>query len=75
MDLERAKILLEVQNRLICNGIRMGKRDGDFLWDTLREKGVDVDRALARMKGDKEAYRNFLMEFLRILTLKLWGQR
>ncbi|MEZ3464705.1 MAG: TetR family transcriptional regulator [Lachnospiraceae bacterium] len=63
MDLERAKILLEVQNRLICNGIRMGKRDGDFLWDTLREKGVDVDRALARMKGDKEAYRNFLMEF------------
>lgn len=25
--------------------------------------GVDVDKALARMKGNKDAYRNFLIEF------------
>lgn len=63
MDLERAKKQLEVQNQLICSGIGLGKRDGDSLWNMLRRRGVDVDRALARMKGNKEAYRNFLVEF------------
>lgn len=63
MSLEQAGKLLEVQNRLICQGIGRGKKDGDFLWDMLRERGVDVDRALTRMKGNKEAYRNFLAEF------------
>lgn len=63
MDLERAGKLLEAQNRMICEGIRLGKKGGGSLWDMLRERGVDVDRALARMNGNKEAYRNFLTEF------------
>ncbi len=63
MDLEQAKKQLEVQNRLICNGIGLGRKEGDSLWDMLRERGVDVDRALARMKGNQEAYRKFLAEF------------
>lgn len=63
MDLEQAKKLLEVQNRLIRSGIGIGKKGGDSLWDMLRLRGVDVDKALTRMKGNKEAYRNFLAEF------------
>ncbi len=63
MDLERAKKQLETQNRLICDGLGMRKGEGDSLWEMLRERGVDVDRALSRMKGNKEAYRNFLVEF------------
>lgn len=31
--------------------------------DVLREKGVSVDKALERMKGNKNAYRSFLEEF------------
>lgn len=63
MDLGQAKKLLEAQNQLILSGIGLGKRDGDSLWDMLRLRGVDVDKALTRMKGNKEAYRSFLAEF------------
>ncbi len=61
-DLESAKRLLEAQNRVIYNGIRSGAGKVS-LWDQLRERGVDVDKALARMKGNKDAYRGFLAEF------------
>ena len=66
MDRETAGRLLEVQNRSIYYGIGSGTRPengSDTLWKLLRERGVDVDKALARMKGNKEAYRNFLIEF------------
>lgn len=61
-DLEMARKLLESQNRMICNGISVSKGK-DSLWDMLREKGVDVDKALERMKGNKDAYKGFLIEF------------
>lgn len=62
IDLQKARKLLEVQNRMIYHGI--GSRiDEDSLWDQLRERGVNVDKALERMKGNKEAYRSFLVEF------------
>lgn len=62
IDLEKANSLLKLQNRIIYRGICSGK-ESNFLWDMLRERGVDVDKALERMKGNKEAYRNFLIEF------------
>lgn len=62
IDMEKANKLLETQNRIIYNGISVGKGK-DVLWDMLRKRGVDVDRALARMKGNKDAYKNFLIEF------------
>lgn len=61
-NLQKATRLLEMQNRMIYNGISSGK-ESDSLWDQLRERGVNVDKALVRMKGNKEAYRNFLIEF------------
>lgn len=61
-DIETARKLLEAQNRMMCNGISVIKGK-DSLWDMLREKGVDVDKALDRMKGNKDAYRSFLIEF------------
>lgn len=61
-DLEKAQRMLEAQNRVIYNGIGLGKGN-DALWNMLRERGVDVDKALARMQGNKDAYRNFLTEF------------
>ena len=61
-NLQKAIKLLEMQNRMIYNGISSGK-ESDSLWNQLREKGVNVDKALARMKGNKEAYKNFLIEF------------
>lgn len=64
IDIKKANVLLESQNRIIYRGIRSGKEiDSDSLWNMLRERGVDVDKALARMKGNKDAYRNFLIEF------------
>ena len=66
IDLRTANQLLEVQNRSIYNGIgrkAILEEGHDSLWDLLRERGVDVDRALARMKGNKDAYKNFLIEF------------
>ncbi len=62
-DLKKAKKLLEVQNCIIYRGIISSRRDGDSLWDMLRGRGVDVDKALARMKGNKDTYKNFLIEF------------
>lgn len=62
IDRKRAGKLLDSQNRIIYHGIGSGKGN-DSLWDMLRERGVDVDKALARMKGNKDAYRNFLIEF------------
>ncbi len=62
IDMEKAKSLLATHNRIIYNGICSGKGN-DSLWDRLKERGVDVDKALERMKGNKDAYRNFLVEF------------
>lgn len=62
IDIKKANALLESQNRIIYHGI-CSEKENDSLWDMLRERGVDVDKALARMKGNKDAYRNFLIEF------------
>lgn len=60
--IDEAKKLLEVQNRIFYNGVRTVKGE-DSLWEMLKEKGVDVDKALERLKGNKEAYKSFLIEF------------
>ena len=40
-------------------------REKDEVWcNALREQGVNVDKALERMKGNAAAYRDFLIEFL-----------
>lgn len=61
-DLEEAKRMLEQQNKILYNGIRVVK-DEESIWDLLRENGVNVDKALERMNGNKEAYKSFLVEF------------
>ena len=61
-DINQAKKLLEIQNRIFYNGIKVVKGE-DSLWEMLKEKGVNVDKALERLKGNKEAYKSFLVEF------------
>lgn len=66
IDQEAAYRLLELHNRSFYYGIANqvnGGNESDPLWVLLRERGVDVDKALARMKGNKTAYKNFLKEF------------
>jgi len=65
VDLETAKKILEVQNEVLLNGI-VGKENQtseESIWQLLKEQGVNVDKALERMKGNKEAYKSFLKEF------------
>lgn len=65
IDLETAQKMIEVQNEILLNGI-IGKEcqsEEETIWTLLREQGVNVDKALERMKGNKEAYKNFLKEF------------
>ncbi len=61
-DVEEAKKLLELQNKILYNGIK-AQKDEESIWELLKEKGVNVDKALERMKGNKEAYKSFLVEF------------
>ena len=61
-DIDQARKLLEIQNRIFYNGIKVVKGE-DSLWEMLKEKGVNVDKALERLKGNKEAYKSFLVEF------------
>lgn len=61
-NLDSAKRLLEVLNNMVYKGISTVQGE-ELLWDMLREKGVSVDKALVRMKGNKEAYKSFLAEF------------
>lgn len=65
IDLETAEKMLEQQNEVLLAGI-VGKvtvPEEESIWNLLREQGVNVDKALERMKGNKEAYKNFLKEF------------
>ncbi len=64
-DLETAKKMLEKQNEILLFGFggKAGEPQEDSLWTLLKEQGVNVDKALERMKGNKEAYRSFLKEF------------
>lgn len=39
------------------------------LWEMLEERDVNVKRALLIMKGNEEAYKQFLAEFLRTQIL------
>lgn len=59
---EAAYQMLDAQNRMMLHGIQIERNEDNF-WDILKNKGVDVDKALERMKGNKEAYRGFLEEF------------
>lgn len=61
-DLAAAKKMLDAQNLMFYQGIRF-KTDENSFWDVLKEKDVNVDKALERMKGNKEAYKSFLVEF------------
>ncbi|MDE7321290.1 MAG: TetR/AcrR family transcriptional regulator [Lachnospiraceae bacterium] len=61
-DVDEAKKLLQAQNRMLYRGICAAK-DENLLWDRLRETGVEVDKALERMKGNKKAYKCFLKEY------------
>lgn len=60
--LEEAKRMLELQNNILYNGIRIVK-DEDSIWDLLKKNGVNVDKALERMNGNRETYKMFLSEF------------
>lgn len=62
---DTAQKMLEAQNRILLNGIiGKGKQaEEEPIWSLLKEHGVNVDKALERMKGNKEAYKNFLKEF------------
>ena len=65
IDFEMAQKLLEQQNEVLLKGI-VGKNnvvEEDAIWGILKEQGVSVDKALERMKGNKEAYKSFLQEF------------
>ena len=65
IDLEMAQKLMEQQNEVLLKGI-IGKNsvvEEDAIWGILKEQGVSVDKALERMKGNKEAYKSFLQEF------------
>lgn len=57
--------MLNMQILILLDGMRKGpvtEMKEDF-WDVLRRQGVDVEKALERMKGNKEAYKAFLVEF------------
>ena len=65
IDLETAQKMLEQQNEVLLSGIIGKERDSEEepIWELLKEQGVSVDKALERMKGNKEAYKSFLKEF------------
>ncbi len=57
--------MLNMQISVLMDGMRNGpvqELKEDF-WDMLKRRGVDVEKALERMKGNKEAYKAFLAEF------------
>lgn len=60
--LEMAYRILDTQNRMMLHGLEIEHNENNF-WNILRSKGVDVDKALERMKGNKDAYKSFLVEF------------
>lgn len=72
-DQKTARRLLEAQNRMICDGI-IASKGKDSLWDMLKEKGVNVDKALERMKGNKDAYKSFLTEFFEDPDFEILGE-
>lgn len=59
---EKACEILESQNRAFRSGMEIKNREDNF-WEVLKINGVDVDKALERMKNNKDAYRSFLDEF------------
>lgn len=59
---EKACDILENQNSTLRSGMELVAGEDNF-WQMLKSSGVDVDKALERMKGNKEAYRSFLNEF------------
>lgn len=65
IDLEAAQKMLEQQNEVLLSGIigKVEDSEEEPIWALLKEQGVSVDKALERMKGNKEAYKNFLKEF------------
>lgn len=66
IDFETAQKMLEVHNQVMLRGIGGNKSkpaEEEPIWKLLRENGVNVDKALERMKGNKEAYKSFLKEF------------
>lgn len=62
IDIEQAKKMLDFYINLIFSGIRV-KEDEDIFWNLLKDRNVDVDKALERMKGNKDVYKDFLTEF------------
>lgn len=65
IDLETAQKMMETHNRIMMSGV-IGKKsqsEEEPIWRLLKENGVNVDKALERMKGNREAYKSFLKEF------------
>lgn len=57
--------MVNLQIMILLDGLRNGPATEwkeDF-FDVLKRQGVDVDKALERMKGNREAYKAFLAEF------------
>lgn len=62
LSYEKAVEMLQCHIKVLYAGMRVQNEDDNF-WVLLKSKGVDVDKALERMKGNKDAYRSFLVEF------------
>lgn len=62
LNVQQARKILESHNSILFNGICI-KNGEDMFWKNLKDMGVDVEKALERMKGNKDAYKEFLVEF------------
>lgn len=54
--------MLDQHLKTLVNGLKLTRNQED-IWIELKEMSVDVDKALERLKGNKEAYKDFLKEF------------
>lgn len=62
LNLEQICRMLDMNMKALISGCDLCQNPDD-IWRELKEAGVDVDKALERLKGNKDAYREFLKEF------------
>lgn len=65
IDMETAQKMLETHNKILLGGVtgKKSQSEKEPIWGLLKENGVNVDKALERMKGNRGAYKSFLKEF------------
>lgn len=62
LNFENVSNMLNKHIKLIGASIVKKQAETD-IWDEIRAQGVNVDKALERLKGNKATYKEFLMEF------------